>query len=92
MMQFFIEDLYLWFTRTYATQIRRYREPWYCGPTHRRTAPSTSRSETTTGASSPPFYFVHRTSFTTGCQFFDEAEFAWKPRRDWIAGRLSQTG
>ena len=33
MMQFFIEDLYLWFSRTYATQIRRYREPWYHGPT-----------------------------------------------------------
>lgn len=33
MMQFFIEDLYLWFSRTYATQIRRYREPWYRGPT-----------------------------------------------------------
>ena len=33
MMQFFIEDLYLWFSLAYATQIRRYREPWYCGPT-----------------------------------------------------------
>jgi hypothetical protein len=33
MMQFFIEDLYLWFSRAYATQIRRYREPWYRGPT-----------------------------------------------------------
>jgi hypothetical protein len=33
MMQFFIEDLYLWFSRAYATQIRRYREPWYPGPT-----------------------------------------------------------
>ncbi|MEX3937833.1 hypothetical protein AB4Y32_40100 [Paraburkholderia phymatum] len=32
MMQFFIEDLYLWFSRAYATQIRRYREPWYPGP------------------------------------------------------------
>ena len=33
MMQFFIEDLYLWFSRAYATQIRRYREPLYRGPT-----------------------------------------------------------
>jgi hypothetical protein len=33
MMQFFIEDFYLWFSRAYATQIRRYREPWYRGPT-----------------------------------------------------------
>lgn len=32
MMQFFIEDLYLWFSRAYATQIRRYREPWHRGP------------------------------------------------------------
>jgi hypothetical protein len=32
MMQFFIEDLYLWFSRAYATQIRRYHEPWYRGP------------------------------------------------------------
>ncbi|MBP0596342.1 hypothetical protein J8I87_43575 [Paraburkholderia sp. LEh10] len=34
MMQFFIEDFYLWFSRAYATQIRRYHEPWYGGPTH----------------------------------------------------------
>ena len=33
MMQFFLEDFYLWFSRTYAIQIRRYREPWYNGPT-----------------------------------------------------------
>ncbi|MEM5403342.1 MULTISPECIES: hypothetical protein [Paraburkholderia] len=33
MMQFFIEDFYLWFSRAYATQIRRYRKPWYRGPT-----------------------------------------------------------
>ena len=32
MMQFFLEDFYLWFSRAYATQIRRYREPWYPGP------------------------------------------------------------
>jgi hypothetical protein len=33
MMQYFLEDFYMWFSRTYATQIRRYREPWYNGPT-----------------------------------------------------------
>lgn len=32
MMQFFLEDFYLWFSRAYATQIRRYYQPWYCGP------------------------------------------------------------
>jgi hypothetical protein len=32
MMQYFLEHFYLWFSRTYATQIRRYREPWYNGP------------------------------------------------------------
>ncbi|SAL07685.1 hypothetical protein AWB78_08688 [Caballeronia calidae] len=33
MVQFFIEDFYLWFSRAYAAQIRRHREPCYQGPT-----------------------------------------------------------
>lgn len=33
MMQFFLEDFYLWFSRAYATQIRRYCQPWYDRPT-----------------------------------------------------------
>ncbi|SAL07651.1 hypothetical protein AWB78_08673 [Caballeronia calidae] len=33
MMPFFLEDFYLWFSCAYATQIRRYREPWYQRPT-----------------------------------------------------------
>ena len=32
MMQFFLEDFYLWFSRAYATQIRRYCQPCYRGP------------------------------------------------------------
>ncbi|KVZ39171.1 hypothetical protein WK57_16880 [Burkholderia ubonensis] len=32
LMQFFLEDFYLWFSCAYATQIRRYRQPWYDGP------------------------------------------------------------
>jgi len=34
MMQFFLEDFYLWFSRTYAPQIQRYYKPWYSGPAH----------------------------------------------------------
>lgn len=32
MMQFFLEDFYLWFSRAYVTQIRRYCHPCYPGP------------------------------------------------------------
>jgi hypothetical protein len=32
MTQFFLEYFYLWFSRGYATQIRRRRESWYGGP------------------------------------------------------------
>ncbi|SAL06288.1 hypothetical protein AWB78_07987 [Caballeronia calidae] len=33
MMQFFLEDFYLRFSHVYATQIRRYSEPWCRRPT-----------------------------------------------------------
>ena len=32
MMQFFLEDFYLWFSCAYGAQIRRYHQPWYEGP------------------------------------------------------------
>ena len=32
MMQFFLEDFYLWFSRAYGDQIRGYYQPWHHGP------------------------------------------------------------
>jgi hypothetical protein len=32
MMQFFLEDFYLWFSSAYGDQIRRYYQPWRHDP------------------------------------------------------------